>query len=98
MHLLFVDESGTPPKPDKPEKGYFVIAGLVIPEDRWTGINNKLVGLKRASAYRGEVKWRFFAPKNSDADNPMLTWEQDKRTNSEIVFSQSLRKQNHVKS
>lgn len=77
MHLLFVDESGTPPKPESPNQGYFVIAGLVIPEDRWSGIRDKLVGLKRATGYRGELKWRFFAPNNSDEENPMLDWQQD---------------------
>lgn len=76
MHLLFVDESGTPPKPESPNQGYFVIAGLVIPEDRWSGMRDKLVGLKRAKGYRGELKWRFFAPNNSDDDNPMIEWEQ----------------------
>ncbi len=76
MHLLFIDESGTPPKPQTAERGYFVIAGLVIPEDRWVGINDKLSGLKRASGYHGEVKWRFFAPRNNDADNPMVGWDQ----------------------
>lgn len=75
MHLLFIDESGTPPKPNAAQQGYFVIAGLIIPEDRWTGMRDKLTGLKRASKYRGEVKWRFFAPNNRDADNPMLEWD-----------------------
>lgn len=79
MYLLFVDESGTPPKPDRPETSYFVIAGLVIPEDRWIGMRDKLDGLKRALKYHGEVKWRFFAPNNSDDDNPMLQWDQVKR-------------------
>ena len=49
MHLLFVDESGTPSKPNNPNQSYFVIAGLVIPEDRWNGMREKLVGLKVAS-------------------------------------------------
>ena len=79
MYLLFVDESGTPPKPDGTEASYFVIAGIVIPEDRWIGMRDKLEGLKRATKFRGEVKWRFFAPKNTDADNPMLSWDQAKR-------------------
>jgi hypothetical protein len=55
MHSLFIDESGTPQKPENPNQGYFVIAGLVIPEDRWSGMRDKLVGLKRANAYRGEL-------------------------------------------
>ncbi len=79
MYLLFVDESGTPPKPSSVEVAYFVIAGLVVPEDRWIGLNDKLAGLKRASAYHGEVKWRFFAPNNTDIDNPMADWDQPKR-------------------
>ena len=79
MHLLFIDESGTPPKPGNLRQSYFVIAGLIIPEDRWTGMRDKLVGLKRSFAYRGEVKWRFFAPNNTDSENPMICWEQGKK-------------------
>jgi Protein of unknown function (DUF3800) len=79
MHLLFVDESGTPPKPNNADLGYFVIAGLVIPEDRWPGIRDKLSGLKRATGYRGEIKWRYFAPNNTNADNPMAGWDQERK-------------------
>jgi hypothetical protein len=79
MHLLFVDESGTPPRPDNRDQVYFVIAGLVIPEDRWMGMHHRLVGLKHASNYRGEVKWRYFAPNNRDASNPMSDWTQDRK-------------------
>jgi hypothetical protein len=79
MYLLFVDESGTPPKPGALDLAYFVIAGLVVPEDRWIGLSDKLSGLKRANGYHGEVKWRYFAPNNSDADNPMADWPQTKR-------------------
>lgn len=81
MYLLFVDESGTPPKSDRNEIAYFVIAGLVIPEDRWIGMRDKLEGLKRSAKYHGEVKWRFFAPKNADLENPMLRWSQAERNN-----------------
>lgn len=79
MHLLFVDESGTPPKPGRLGREYFVIAGLVIPEDRWPGLRDKLVGFKARKQYRGEVKWRFFAPNNQDPSNPILSWEQDEK-------------------
>lgn len=78
MYLLFVDESGTPPRADAPN-GYFVIAGLVIPEDRWPGMRDRLIGLKRASGYHGEIKWRYFAPSNSDPENPMAEWDQNRR-------------------
>lgn len=88
MHLLFVDESGTPPKPSGTALAYFVIAGIVIPEDRWMGLRDKLVGLKVREKYRGEVKWRYFAPNNSDASNPMRKWPQEKRNAfRESVFS-----------
>ena len=79
MYLLFVDESGTPPKPNTAQSGYFVMAGLVIPEDRWLGMRNKLTGLKRSSGYHGEVKWRFFAPNNDDVANPMKEWDAARR-------------------
>ncbi len=79
MYLLFVDESGTPPKPDAAGTSYFVMAGLVIPEDRWPGLRDKLTGLKRAAGYHGEVKWRFFAPNNDDAANPMKDWNAERR-------------------
>jgi len=79
MHLLFVDESGTPPKPDARDQAYFVIAGLVIPEDRWISMRGKLVGLKKRSGYRGEVKWRYFAPSNRQDENPMREWPNDRR-------------------
>lgn len=79
MHLLFIDESGTPPKPNGGMYDYFVIGGLVIPEDRWAGMRGKLIGLKRRTGYKGEVKWRYFAPNNTQPENPMREWTQDKR-------------------
>ena len=36
MQMLFVDESGTPPKPGKESLSpYFVLGGCVIPENFW---------------------------------------------------------------
>ena len=29
--------------------------------------------------YHGEVKWRYFSPRNRDAKNPMREWSQDRR-------------------
>lgn len=87
MHILFVDESGTPAKPEGVGASYFVIAGLVVPEDRWLGLRAKLVGLKVASGYRGELKWRYFAPNNSEPQNPMRDWGQgDRNVFREKVF------------
>jgi hypothetical protein len=79
MHLCFVDESGSPVKPGQIKPRFFVIAGLIIPEERWHDVANKLTGLKSQFHYRGELKWRFFAPQNSDHDNPMVNWIQEQR-------------------
>ncbi|MCY4230136.1 MAG: DUF3800 domain-containing protein [Alphaproteobacteria bacterium] len=79
MHICFVDESGTPAKPGRTVPRYFVFGGLVIPEERWHGVRNKLIGLKSMLKYRGEVKWRYFAPRNKDSNNPMLDWEIDQK-------------------
>lgn len=79
MHLLFIDESGHPPSPAKSEGVYLVMAGLIVPEERWSGLRSKLLGLKRRKGYRGELKWRYFAPKNDDKDNPMQNWDREQR-------------------
>lgn len=81
MHLCFVDESGTPRNPDQISPRYFVFGGLVIPEERWRGVRAKLDGLKASKKYCGEIKWRFFAPHNNDASNPMREWSQCRRNN-----------------
>jgi hypothetical protein len=79
MHLLFVDESGTPAKHGNDNPEYFVIAGLAIPDGAWMPLHKRLQGLKIAWRYRGEVKWRFFAPRNRDEENPMAEWDFDRR-------------------
>ena len=79
MHLCFIDESGTPAKLGKPEPSTFVIGAVIIPETTWHLVQEKLFGLKTASGFHGEVKWRFFAPNNNDEENPMRDWKQDKR-------------------
>lgn len=79
MHILFVDESGTPAKPERNLPRFFVFGGVIIPEERWKSVRDKLVGLKRQHQYFGEVKWRFFAPKNDDPDNPMRDWDMERR-------------------
>jgi len=79
MHLCFVDESGTPAKPNRLSPRFFVIAGVVVPEERWHSLANKLRGLKVAEQFKGELKWRYFAPANNDAANPMAAWPHDRR-------------------
>lgn len=78
MHLCFIDESGTPAKLGRLDPCFFVIAGVVIPEETWHVVREKFFGLKVEKAYHGEVKWRYFAPNNDDA-NPMRGWDQARR-------------------
>ena len=71
MHLLFADESGTPPKPGKAAPRYFVAGAIIIPEHLWHRLRDALFGMKIRRKIRGEFKWRYFAPDNDDAKNPM---------------------------
>ena len=79
MHLLFVDESGTPPKPGNRYSRYFVMSGLIIPEDSWLQVRHDLLGMKIRLRLRGEIKWRHFAPGNDEPKNPMRKLGQDER-------------------
>jgi hypothetical protein len=71
MHILFVDESGTAPRPQDKHPAYFVVGGVIIPETSWHRIRDGLMGIKIRRKIRGEIKWRYFAPNNEDAKNPM---------------------------
>jgi len=79
MHFLFVDESGTPAKPGQQGLRFFTFGGIVIPVKQWRSVRQKFLGLKRRMKYRGEVKWRYFAPHNADPENPMLEWDMVQR-------------------
>jgi len=71
VHILFIDESGNAPHPGKKQNKYFVIAGIIIPEERWHKCRDALNGLKIRRQIWGEIKWRYFAPGNIDTANPM---------------------------
>jgi hypothetical protein len=79
VHLFFIDESGTPPSPSKGADKYFVIGGLVIPESVWHSIRDAVVGMKVRRGLRGEIKWRYFAPNNTDPANPLRGMTQDQK-------------------
>lgn len=79
MHLLFVDESGTPPRHGCTNPKYFVIGGIVIPENAWHVLRDGIMGMKIRKKIRGELKWRYFAPGNAEAANPMRHLNQDDR-------------------
>lgn len=79
MHILFMDESGTPPKSGAAEPRYFVVAGVIVPETAWHRLRDGLMGLKIRHRVRGELKWRYFSPANDDSRNPMRSIAQAER-------------------
>jgi hypothetical protein len=63
MQILFVDESGSPPEQTKVGvQPFFVLGGIVIPEDIWAKMAADLARLKSHFKIDGEIKWRYFAP------------------------------------
>jgi Protein of unknown function (DUF3800) len=79
VHILFVDESGTAPNSGNCRSKYFVIGGVIIPEQVWHSVRDSLLGLKIRRKIRGELKWRYFAPGNNDDRNPMRNLTADER-------------------
>jgi hypothetical protein len=79
MYLMFMDESGTPPKPGAQYPRYFVMCGVIIPETSWCEVRDDVLGMKIRRGVRGEIKWRHFAPGNDDAANPMRKLAQSDR-------------------
>jgi hypothetical protein len=82
MHLCFIDESGTPPKPNRiGRRRYFVIAGLIMHEAQWHGVASEVKKLRNRLDFlvRGEIKWRYFGPENTDPDNSVAHLSMEKR-------------------
>lgn len=56
MHILFVDESGSPPERDKAtQQPFFVLGGIVIPEDIWAKMAGDLSRIKAQYGIDGEI-------------------------------------------
>lgn len=75
MQILFIDESGYPPLPkDKlpAEDSYFVLGGIVIPEDTWPKVRDGLNLIKDRFSVKGEIKWRYFSPRYTRKDSSLL--------------------------
>lgn len=72
MHLCFIDESGTPPSKPNPNQPYFTLGAVIIRDEDWHGIARVVRGFSTRHKLRGELKWRYFSPHNSSAENPML--------------------------
>lgn len=72
MHILFVDESGSAPEADKAaSQPFFVLGGIVIPEDIWAKMAADLARLKAHYGIEGEIKWRNFAPEKGGKGHAM---------------------------
>lgn len=56
-----------------------MVGGIIIPETSWHRMRDGLMGIKIRRKIRGEFKWRYFAPNNEDARNPMRNLPQDER-------------------
>jgi hypothetical protein len=50
---------------------------VIIPDTVWRAVKTELDKIKSNWSIHGEVKWRYFAPGNSDATNTMLHLSQD---------------------
>lgn len=82
MHLCFIDESGSPPKPKKADRvRYFVIAGVIMHEAQWQRVASEIAKLRERHDFqvRGEIKWRYFGSGNDDKDNSVRHLTQEKR-------------------
>lgn len=80
MYICFTDESGSPPKPTaKRRDPYFIIAGVIIPEDQWATIRNEFEATKQKFKVSGEVKWRYFGPHNNDDNHSIAHLPQNER-------------------
>jgi hypothetical protein len=100
MHFLFIDESGTPPKPEQRDpKPYFIIAGVTVPEGQWQAISQEFSQLKREKKFRvkGEIKWRYFGPSNRDPANSISHLSTTEKDEFREQFFAILTKRNSVK-
>src|SRR5262245_5269387 len=82
MYFLFLDESGTPPKPDKAKGKYLVIAGVIIPEGSWHGIAREY--RKATRKVRGELKWKHFGSGNKAESISHLSADEKKALRNSI--------------
>lgn len=98
MHLLFIDESGTPSKRGDTRPPYFAIGGLIVPEDKWHKLRDALLGLKARRGIRGELKWRYFAPGNTDLKNPLRHLEQAARDEIRLEIYNAILREPSVRS
>lgn len=79
MYLLFMDESGTPPKPEKAAGRYLVIGSVVVPEGAWHAIAKSYRSLKKEYDVSGELKWKYWGRHNIEKGNELSKLSEDDR-------------------
>lgn len=81
MQVLFIDESGSPPPPERSHGApCFVLGGLVVPEDLWGKLSDDLQRMKARFNVHGEIKWRYFAAQRPGASgHPLSHWSGDQK-------------------
>jgi extradiol dioxygenase family protein len=71
VHILFIDESGGLTPPGKAGPRFFVLGGLVIPEEIWPKMAVDLKAVKKKYSVNGEIKWRYFVSGNNKDTNTL---------------------------
>lgn len=92
MHFCFIDESGTPPSKPNPDHPYFTLGAVIIRDIDWRGIADDVRGFCTSNGLRGELKWRYFSPHNSSAENPMLGKSAEERKSLSLTFAHVIAK------
>lgn len=87
MHILFIDESGSVPPPDKAGNTHFVLGGVVIPTGIWHSVKKDLDNAKSKYSICGEIKWRYFSPHNQTESNTLhhLDWATKNALRNEVL-------------
>lgn len=87
LKFCFVDESGTPPNKPNAARPYFTLGATIIDASDWRKCDEKIHGYKVRNRIFGELKWRYFAPHNRDADNPLLNVPASDRKKLSLEFA-----------
>lgn len=87
MRFCFIDESGTPPSKPNSSRPYFTLGAVIIDAEKWKQCNAAVHGYKVRHKIFGELKWRYFAPHNTDKSNPLRDVDAGKRKKLSLEFA-----------
>jgi len=92
MYLCFIDESGTPPSTPNPKNPYFTLGAAIVAAEDWRSLADDIRGFCTSNGIKGELKWRYFSPHNSSAENPMLGKSAEERKTLSTRFARIIAK------